>query len=129
MRRYDDPVEVRKGADEDPDQFLEWARSRYRRVYFLGGGGTELLSRYWNAASVASHRFQVPEYESSATYPRGVRRKEFDFGLYELLPRPPDEAPRTLDLDVGIDDARRLGTHPMTLRSTLSSQSGTAGPP
>ena len=22
MRRYDDPVEVRKGADEDPDQFL-----------------------------------------------------------------------------------------------------------
>jgi hypothetical protein len=22
VRRYDDPVEVRKGADEDPDQFL-----------------------------------------------------------------------------------------------------------
>ena len=22
MRRYDDPVEVRKGADEDPEQFL-----------------------------------------------------------------------------------------------------------
>ncbi|MGH9307809.1 MAG: hypothetical protein ACRD1U_00450 [Vicinamibacterales bacterium] len=85
-------------------QFLDWARSRYGRVYFLGGGGTELLSRYWTAASVASQRFQVPEYESSKTYPRGVRRKEFDFGLYELLPPLPDEAARVLDLDVGIDD-------------------------
>jgi hypothetical protein len=85
-------------------QFLDWARSRYGRVYFLGGGGTELLSRYWTAASVSSQRFQVQEYESSTTYPRSVRRKEFDFGLYELRPPPQGDTPPMLDLDVGIDD-------------------------
>jgi hypothetical protein len=85
-------------------QFLDWARTRYRRVLFLGGGGTELLSKYWRATSVASQRFQVPEYESSATYPRSVRQKEFDFGLYELLPPSDDSGASVLDLDVGIDD-------------------------
>ncbi len=25
--------------------FLEWARRRYRNVYFVGSGGTDLLSR------------------------------------------------------------------------------------
>ena len=85
-------------------EFLEWARSRYKRVYFLGGGGTELLSRQWTARSVASQRFQIPEYESTFNaYPRAVRRKEFDFGLYELLAA--EAAPGIwFDLDVGIRD-------------------------
>lgn len=84
--------------------FLEWARGRYGAVYFLGGGGTDLLSRDWSARSVASRRFQVPEYEPAwNAYPRGVRRKEFDFGLYELLPGAP-EAGMWFDLDVGIHD-------------------------
>jgi hypothetical protein len=84
--------------------FLEWARTRYRTVYFLGGGGTDLLSRHWSARSVASTRFQVPEYESVPNaYPRGVRQKEFDFGLYELLPA--GEMHETaFDLDVGFHD-------------------------
>ena len=88
----------------DFGEFLEWARSRYKRVYFLGGGGTELLSRQWSARSVASQRFQIPEYESSFNaYPRLVRQKEFDFGLYELLGA--DQAPAIrFDLDVGVHD-------------------------
>jgi hypothetical protein len=73
-------------------------------VYFLGSGGTELLSRQWSARNVASRRFQVPEYESSATsYPRFVRRKEFDFGLYELHP-PATTRIVSFDLDVGVQD-------------------------
>jgi hypothetical protein len=84
--------------------FLEWALTRYRAVYFLGGGGTDLLSRQWSARSVASHRFQVPEYESAwNAYPGGIRHKEFDFGLYELRPTAPD-AEMWFDLDVGIHD-------------------------
>jgi hypothetical protein len=84
--------------------FIDWARSRYRHVYFLGGGGTELLSRRWTAKAVSSDRFQVPEYESTVNaYPRFVRRKEFDFGLYELLPAT-GEADAPFDLDVGIRD-------------------------
>jgi hypothetical protein len=85
-------------------EFLEWARTRYQHVYFLGGGGTALLSRRWSASAVMSERFQVPEYESSFNaYPRGVRRKEFDFGLYALLP-PQDTADMWFDLDVGVRD-------------------------
>ena len=84
--------------------FLDWARSRYRHVYFLGGGGTDLLSRQWTATSVASQRFQVPEYEVSAKgFPRTIRMKEFDFGLYEL--RPAALEPGTsFDLDIGMRD-------------------------
>jgi hypothetical protein len=85
-------------------EFLEWARTRYEHVYFLGGGGTALLSRRWSASPVRSERFQVPEYESTFNaYPRNVRRKEFDFGLYEL--RPPVQTPEMwFDLDVGLRD-------------------------
>jgi two-component sensor histidine kinase len=81
--------------------FLEWARTRYRRVLFLGGGGTDLLSSRWDVAPVASERFQVPEYESTPDYPRVVRRKEFDYSLYAFTPPQP---PHPFDLDVGIND-------------------------
>jgi Dolichyl-phosphate-mannose-protein mannosyltransferase len=85
-------------------RFIDWARGRYAHVYFLGGGGTELLSRRWSATAVSSDRFQVPEYESTVNaYPRFVRRKEFDFGLYELLPAAND-VDTPFDLDVGIRD-------------------------
>ena len=91
----------------DPETFsafLDWARERYSRIYFLGGGGTELLSPLWSARPVSSQRFQVPEYESAMNaYPRTIRRKEFDFGIYELLPAAPG-VPAEFDLDVGLRD-------------------------
>jgi hypothetical protein len=85
--------------------FLDWARTRYDRVLFLGGGGTDLLSPAWSARPVATERFQVPEYDAPAdAYPRFVRRKEFDYSLYELTT--PDAAPPAgpFDLDVGVND-------------------------
>jgi hypothetical protein len=100
-------VLVLAGARPEPAlfaPFLEWARTRYGRIYFLGGGGTDLLSRHWSARPVSSQRFQVPEYESSLNaLPRTIRRKEFDFGLYELLP-PSDRQDGAIELDVGIRD-------------------------
>ena len=83
--------------------FLAWARSRYREVFFIGGGGTDLLSRSLGVASVWSERFQVPEYESPRNaYPRTVRRKEWDFGIYRFI------TPRGMSpwfaLDVGTAD-------------------------
>ena len=45
-------------------EFLTWARDRRRDVYFIGGGGTDLLSRDVAVTAVASERFQIPEYES-----------------------------------------------------------------
>ena len=84
-------------------QFLQWAKGHYRRVFFMGGGGTLVLSRSITAVPIASERFQIPEYEQPRrTYPRGVRHKEFDFGVYEL--RPERVSVETFDLDVGTMD-------------------------
>jgi hypothetical protein len=92
--------------------FLEWAATRYRRVLFLGSGGTDLLSHGYGVRALSSERFQVPEYETPENaYPRGVRRKEFDFGLYEFTP-PDDREGTWFDLDVGIrDDLHVLRFH------------------
>ena len=48
MRRYDDPVEVRKGADEDPDQFL-W-RGRLWQVREVVAHWVE-TGAWWTRAS------------------------------------------------------------------------------
>jgi dolichyl-phosphate-mannose-protein mannosyltransferase len=101
-------VLVLSTAAPDPARlaaFLEWARTRYDRVYFLGGGGTALLSKRWSASPIVSERFQVPEYASTLNaYPLGVRQKEFDFGLYALLPPATENKDIWFDLDVGIRD-------------------------
>jgi 4-amino-4-deoxy-L-arabinose transferase-like glycosyltransferase len=86
--------------------FLEWAWTRYRRVLFVGGGGTDLLSQRYAVKALSSTRFQVPEYESALNaYPRYVRRKEFEFSVYELSPPVVEpSADRPFDLDLGISD-------------------------
>ena len=104
---YDRRVLVLSSARPDPAlfrTFLDWAHIRYARVYFLGGGGTELVSGRWTARPVASRRFQVPEYESAwNAYPRGVRERKFDLALYELLPVAQDPGSR-FELDLGAQD-------------------------
>jgi hypothetical protein len=84
-------------------EFLGWARGNYRRIFFVGGGGTELLSRSMGVRALGGERFQIPEYESIwHAYPRTVRFKEFDFGVYEFLPVPVQAD--GFDLDVGVAD-------------------------
>src|SRR5262249_36782295 len=83
--------------------FLEQMRARYRRVLFLGGGGTDLLSSRWSVTPIASERFGVPEYESAwNAYPRGPDRKDFEYSVYEF--GPPRAAPAETTLDVGVND-------------------------
>jgi hypothetical protein len=85
--------------------FLDWARTRYNRVLFIGGGGTDLLSPAWDAKPLSGERFQIPEYDAPQdAYPRGVRHKEFDFSIYELTPPDPERAARPIDLDIGLRD-------------------------
>jgi hypothetical protein len=84
--------------------FLDWARTRYRRVLFVGGGGTDLLSHRYGVEPLDSQRFQVPEYDAPLdAYPRFVRRKEFDFGVYAFTP-PQSRDGLWFDLDVGTRD-------------------------
>jgi hypothetical protein len=83
--------------------FLEWARRRYRNVYFVGSGGTDLLSRSIAVVPVKTERFHVPEYEAVWNgYPRGVRQKEFEFSVYRFVDPPTETVP--FDLKVGTDD-------------------------
>ena len=83
--------------------FLDWARSRYDNVYFMGSGGTDLLSRAVAVQALSTERFQVPEYESAwNAYPTGPRKKEFDFSIYRFVDPPDQAAP--IDLRVGTSD-------------------------
>ncbi|MEO7272752.1 MAG: hypothetical protein ABIX28_15405 [Vicinamibacterales bacterium] len=85
--------------------FLDWAHTRYGRVLFMGGGGTDLLSPRWDVRPIAGERFQVPEYDvTTSTYPRGVNQKEFDYSLYMFVPPDPSGASGPVDLDVGTED-------------------------
>ena len=85
--------------------FLEWAHTRYRRVLFIGGGGTDLLSHRYGVRSLASERFQVPEYDSPLNaFPRFVRQKEFEYGLYEFTDPEPVDDRAGFDLDIGQRD-------------------------
>jgi hypothetical protein len=112
---YARPVLLLHSAKPDKaafGSFLEWAATKYRRVLFLGSGGTDLLSHRYGVRALASERFQVPEYETPENaYPRGVRQKEFDFGLYVFTP-PDQQAGTWFDLDVGVrDDLHVLRFH------------------
>jgi hypothetical protein len=83
--------------------FLDWARGHYGDVYFLGGGGTDLLSRRIGVETVAGDRFQIPEYDSPLNaYPSGVRQKEFDYSLSRFVPALAGDG--TFGLDVGTND-------------------------
>ena len=86
-------------------QFLDLARTRYDRVLFIGGGGTNLLSPAWGTRAIASDRFQLPEYDARINaYPTFVRYKEFDYSVYELTLPDPEAARAPFDLDVGVND-------------------------
>ena len=88
-------------------EFLDWARTRYDRVLFMGGGGMDLLTRRTAISSVGGARFAVPEYERPLNaYPTEVRFKAFEYGLYELNPATGDAV--GLDLEVGTEDALQV---------------------
>jgi hypothetical protein len=83
--------------------FLDLMRARYRRVLFLGGGGTDLLSSRWSVTPIVSERFGVPEYQSALNaYPHGPNRKDFEYSLYEF--GSPQPMPQETTLDVGVND-------------------------
>ncbi len=84
--------------------FLDWAHTRYHRVLFIGGGGTDLLSHRYGVRPLASERFQVPEYDTPLdAFPRFVRQKEFEYGVYEFT-APEARDGLWFDLDVGMRD-------------------------
>ena len=79
--------------------YLNRIAPAYRRVLFLGSGGTDLLSSRWTVHPVASDRFQVPEYESPRdAYPRSAHAKKFDYSIYEFGPAGHEDGPFTLDI-------------------------------
>lgn len=82
--------------------FVDWARTRYARVLFLGGAGTDLVSTGFTPRQIWHDRYEVPEYESVLNaYPRGPRPRKFDYGIYELTVGP---AQHSHDIDIGAAD-------------------------
>ena len=93
--------------------FLDWARTRYRRVLFLGGGGTDLLSRRYGVAgrSPASASRCRSTTRRSTRYPRSCgRRNSTTASTSSRRPTPRDGL--WFDLDVGVrDDLHVLRFH------------------
>ena len=118
--------------DSRPDkpavrEFLSWAHEQYGNVFFVAGGGTDLLSPGVGAVVVATERFQVPEYQKTAydIYPRRAVGKPFDFTIYKLVRTAVAPPPQSLDIG-GTDDLHlvdfypkeRLGAGNLTFRWT-----------
>ncbi len=103
------------------EAFLEWAASHYDGVLFLGGGGTDLLTPRIHAEPIGGDRFQVPEYEAVLNaYPTGVRRKEFEYGLYRLSVGTAAER-SSLDIPIGVlDDLNVVRFHARERRDDLN---------
>ena len=90
-----DPIQFR--------EFLRWARTQYEQVFFLGGGGTDLLTRSIGIVPVTSERFQVPEWDSQTNaLPRGPGRKAFDLAVYRFVDGANVSMPAG-DADVALD--------------------------
>src|SRR5688572_21207943 len=91
--------------------FLEDALTKYDRVFYVGTGGTTLLSRAIVATSIDSDRVQVDEFEVTRDrLPRASHRKEFDYGVYQLTLGA--SATGAFTLDVGMrDDLHVLRFH------------------
>jgi len=111
---YARPVLVLASARPDPllfREFLTDALTRYDRVLYVGTGGTTLLSRQIVATPVASDRVQVDEFEvTTDRLPTAIRRKEFDYGIYELTLGTQANGPFTLDVG-DRDDLHVLRLH------------------
>jgi hypothetical protein len=86
------------------EAFLAYAQRKYERVYFVGGGGTDLLSRRIQARPVTDEKVRVPEYEVTSwqEFPDEVRRKDFEYSIYEL--NLGEASSGAFQLDVGIRD-------------------------
>jgi hypothetical protein len=99
------------------EQFIAWAATKYPHVYFLGGGGTDLLSRNLDAEPVATRAFRVPEYDAPINaYPAGPRQKDFAYGLYRLTTA--SRPPGPIDLRIGeLDDLSIIRFHARERRS------------
>ena len=94
-------------------EFLQWARQRYKSVYFVAGGGTDLLSPGIGAHVVSSSRFQIPEYEPTPypVLPQVALQKPFDFTTYRLVESTSTSAPSSLDIG-GADDLQVVNFFP-----------------
>ena len=90
--------------------FLTSARTKYDNVYFVGGGGTDLLSPRIQVEAVKSEHFTIPQYELTdyPTYPRRSRTKPFDVSIFRIVD--PAQSTRAIQsengfrVDVGGDD-------------------------
>src|SRR5688572_30332645 len=105
-------------SDSRPDkpavrEFLTWAHERYENVYFIAGGGTDLLSPGVGSIVVATERFEVPEFQKTTydVYPRAAVRKPFDFTIYRLVETAMAPPPQSLDIG-GTDDLHLVDFYP-----------------
>jgi hypothetical protein len=86
------------------ETFLSDATKRYDRVFFLGGGGTDLLSPGTRASLLTIVQREAPSFIQSPwnAYRGGIRPYKVDYSLYRLEAA---AVPASgFSLDIGFDD-------------------------
>ena len=68
------------------ERFLADAQTKFERVLFLGGGGTDLLTRRIIAKPIAFTPLEVPEFETTdwKTVPKAIRPKDLGYSIFQL---------------------------------------------
>jgi hypothetical protein len=68
------------------ETFLAQTATKYDRVYFIGGGGTDLLSGRITATPVAFTPLMVPEFETTEwnVLPKSAREKDLGYSVFQL---------------------------------------------
>ena len=68
------------------ERFLASALKKYERVLFVGGGGSDFLSRQLIATPVTFMPLLVPEFETTDwnVLPKEIKKKDLGYSVYQL---------------------------------------------
>jgi hypothetical protein len=68
------------------ERYLADALTKYERVFFIGGGGSDFLSRRLTATPIAFQPLEVPEFETTSwkELPKVIRPKDLGYSIYQL---------------------------------------------
>jgi hypothetical protein len=98
--------------------FLEDSQSKYDRIFFVGGGGTDLLSRHIAAVPVAGEKIQVPEYASAVARARQFQSRGLPTGVLQGVRHGIYQSPSAISPASRLSSTSAIGTTSTSSGST-----------
>jgi hypothetical protein len=101
------------------ESFLADALSKYDRVLFVTGGGSDFHTRKLRGTPLAFRRLEIPEFETTdwRDVPDEPRRKDLSYSVFQLTLDGPPAGPFVLDLGY-LDDMHVVNFYAREIEST-----------